>query len=984
MEGKGIFYITGPPGTGKTKYLYKKLEEIIKEKKAKPDEILFFVFNDKEILEIKEKIVCWTKEGFTELWINSFPSFCKKVLRENYYQLSTLPQKAFLSPNFQIIGGMEEKLVLKKVLESPSLKLQYYTKSKTSVSFINEVVNFIDLMKQNLHKLKSLKEQGGKFADLAKIFWKYNAKLRDNDYLDLRDVTLQTIDLFEGRDTVFKIYRNKFKYILVDDFEDIDYQQFRLFRILCEGKSNIFVSGNTQESIFQFRGARPEEIKDRFFQEFKPQVINLSNYDPPHSEVLPFKFDTSIQESFFIARKIYELVRGKNEKGKDSLQYKDFLILSRQIGEEIDNLVNALLFYQIPYTVVGGVGFMQPLIITLIAVLHIIDKFGKTNLSNFHIIRALTAPAFSIDRVDMERLVTLSERKNKSLLGIIKQVKFSPLPYLKSQTQNILSKFIKKIEEFQEIKEKRTLQFLLHKVYIDFGFLKQGISDRKVARQLTYFNEILRKYQRIENQFSGKDLDFNKFMDNLDKLLSSYGRELGIQLEEEEDEVKIMTVQQAKGKFFKVVFVIGLVEGRFPREFREDILLNNKEKQFLQLRPLMDSVKYMEEEKKIFQVAISRAKDMLYLTCAKKYKLGKEMEPSSLLVEFLKRKDKSFLKVEEKVLTYDDLTSFLLRNREFLKLEEYLKREKAKFSFYLLIKDKYSPSNLCNKVELPKGFCLTPSKIKAYLDCPSKFFFQYCLNIWSPPQPALLFGRLIHRVLEIFHNEYVTQEQMQGKEVLGKLNKILQEVWKEERNSFETNFERNVYQWEIFNILTRYLNLEKKRKSFLKVLKCERPLEWEIEGIKFKGRIDRIDMRKDSSWEIVDYKTTRSFIYQGDSLWKKWIEEQTDFQPVIYLLGARDFINSKICSFSIYWLRKDVGNDFKTTLEMLLTKEKMSISQDKKQIKYLTLSEMEEARNNLLSISKDILCGFFPPTQDYNTCGRCNFGWLCDGKVGSE
>ncbi|MCK5534991.1 UvrD-helicase domain-containing protein, partial [bacterium] len=395
MGENKVVYITGPPGSGKTDYLYKNLKEIIKSKKAKPEEILFFTFNDKIAEEVKERLIKWTEEGFAELWINSFSSFCKKILRDNYYQLSTLPQKTFLGPNFQIIGGMEEKLVLKRLLEETSLNLKFYAKAKSSVFFINEMVNFVDLIKQNLHKLKRLKEEGGKFAELEKIFYKYNTQLHKSDYLDLRDLTLQTIDLFKGRKDVFETYRKKFKYVLVDDFEDIDYQQFRLLQIFAEDKSDLIVAGNVKESIFSFRGARPEEIKKKFIQQFNPQIITITpKANVSSAKILPYKFDTGKEESFFIARRIYKLIREKNKKG-ETLYYKDFLILSRDIGKETDSLVNALSFYRIPCIVLGGTGFFkQPLIISLISVLQVIDKFKKKNLSNFHVIWALTTLNF--------------------------------------------------------------------------------------------------------------------------------------------------------------------------------------------------------------------------------------------------------------------------------------------------------------------------------------------------------------------------------------------------------------------------------------------------------------------------------------------------------------------------------------------------------------------------------------------------------------
>ncbi len=970
--------LLGPAGSGKTEVLKRRIEHLISSGIAPPERIL--VFTDQE--EMVGALRAHLQPGYGEFWVNSFTAFCKRVLRQNY---SRVPG---IYPNFQVLDGLEERLVLSKILKS--LKLNYYGKVQHTSGFLDEVVDFIDLWK--LNPRVSLPDYG-KFKDLKRIYRRYQDYLHKENRLDFRDLVLKTIQLFKNHRDILKNYRERFSHILLGDFQNIDLNQYELFSLLASKKQEVFFSGNEEESVFRFRGALPQEVKKKFLSKFDPHIISLSEPVSSGPEITLVKCGSGSEEALFIARKVYALTR-------QGYHYRDIAILCRGVSREIKNLEDGLKIYDIDYTVMGGIAFFkQPEIVQIISILKCI--WGQEEEMNTHLLRALSAPEFNIDPVDIQRLLTYSGRKGLPFLAVIKMVvKKLPQDFsqagsgtsypgwgLNEDTISSLGEFLIALGEMKKEAREESLERLIYKVFLRFGYLEAGTKSKRLAQNLSYFLEVVKKFQKIEN-----NLSFFDFMSYLDEMLTSYGREEAITFIPQEDSVQIMTVQRASGKFFPIVFVTGLVEGKFPRDLPESSLLGLPEKKKLRLNPLPELSQHLKEEERIFNLAISRVKEKLYLTYGRAYESNRDSHLSSLVLKFVeaereedlleKCKDRgiefldkpSVLGPEEKdeILTREDLVNFWLTtgNKDLEGLLEKIDREKYKE--IMRIKGEFDQESLWDKVKISPDYSFSGYKLESYSECPAKFFFSFLLKIWIKPRPALIFGRLLHSILASFHEKYNSKDTLHSSQVKRDMQKEIKKVFSEEGGSFSTLFEKDVYQRLAAKILLRYLEKEKGRESF-SIEDREREFTWQVDGLTFSGRIDRLDRLEGGVEEVIDYKTGKN-PFMEFRLCRKMSEGES-FQLPIYFFGVREGLRRPVERLSIYWLRKSLQNakaNIKATVEM----DKQYSSGG---VVLSTEESLERALKHLREKAKEILQGYYP--QRPRNCWNCDFYFLCDKKI---
>jgi len=970
--------LLGRAGSGKTEVLKRRIENFISSGIAPPERILVFTDQEEMVGALRPHL----QPGYGEFWVNSFTAFCKRVLRQNYNRVPGI------YPNFQVLDGLEERLVLSKILKS--LKLNYYGKVQHTSGFLDEVVDFIDLLK--LNPQVSLADYG-KFGDLKRIYRRYQDYLHKENRLDFRDLVLKTIQLFKSHRDVLKNYRERFSYILLDDFQNIDLNQYELFSLLASKKQEVLFSGNEEEGVFRFRGALPQEVKKKFLTEFEPDIISLSEIVTSFPKTTLVKCGSESEEALFIARKVYGLTR-------QGYHYRDIAILCRGVSREIKNLEDALKIYDIDYAVMGGIAFFkQPEIVQIISILKCV--WGQEEEMNTHLLRALAAPEFNIDPVDIQRLVTYSERKGLPFLAVIKMVvKKLPQDFseagsstsypglgLNEETIFSLQEFLGALGEMEREAKKESLERLIYRVFLRFGYLEAGTKSKRLAQNLSYFLEVVKKFRKIEN-----NLSFFDFMSYLDEMLTSYGREEAITFIPREDSVQIMTVQRASGNFFPVVFVTGLVEGKFPRDLSESSLLNLRERKRLRLKPLPELSEHLNEEERIFNLAISRAKKKLYLTYGRTYESNRDSLVSSLVLKFVgaEREDELLEKCRDKgiefldkppvlgpeekdeILTREDLVNFWLTtgNKDLEGLLEKIDREK--YNEIMRIKGEFDQETLWDRVKISPDYRFSGYKLESYSECPAKFFFSFLLKIWIKPRPALIFGRLLHSILASFHEKYNGRDALHSSQARTDMQKEIKKVFSREGGSFSTLFEKDVYQRLAAKILLRYLEKERERENF-SIEEIEREFTWQIDGLTLSGRIDRLDRLAGGVEEVIDYKTGKN-PFMEFRLCRK-MNEGESFQLPVYFFGAREDLKRPVARLSIYWLRKQLQNpkaNIKATVEVgkQYSTGGVVLSTD---------DSLEGALKHLREKAKEILQGYYP--QKPRNCWNCDFYFLCDKRI---
>jgi len=394
-------------------------------------------------------------------------------------------------------------------------------------------------------------------------------------------------------------------------------------------------------------------------------------------------------------------------------------------------------------------------------------------------------------------------------------------------------------------------------------------------------------------------------------------------------------------------------------------------------------------------LAITRAREKLYLTYGKTDESSRDSLLSSLVLKFVEAESEDELlekcqnkgiefldkpsvlgpEAKDEILTRDDLVNFWLTtgNKELEGLLEEIDREK--YNELMRIRGEFDQEALWDRVKISPDYSFSSYKLESYSECPAKFFFSFLLKIWIKPRPALIFGRLLHRILASFHERYNSKDAIDSSYAERDMEKEIERVFSEEGTSFSTLFEKDVYQRLASKILLRYLEKERKRESF-SIEEIEREFTWKMDGITISGRIDRLDRLKNGVEEVIDYKTSKN-PFMEFRLCRKMSEGES-FQLPVYFFGAREDLKRPVERLSIYWLRKDLENskaNIKTTVEM----DKQYSSGG---VLLSTKESIEKALNHLREKTEGILQGYYP--QKPRNCWNCDFNFLCDKKIAEE
>jgi len=445
---EGPLLIIAGAGTGKTAVIARRIAYIIEKKLAKPAEILALTFTDKAAQEMEERVDILVPYGFTDTWISTFHAFGDRILRDNALDIG-------LSPDFKVFSRPQQVLFFQQNLFR--LDLDYYRPLSNPTKFISHILSFFSRLKDentspvHFKKFASTfannakgdeKVEAQKFTELASVYEKYEKYKDEAGFLDFGDQVTKTIELFTKRPKVLGQYQKQFKFILVDEYQDTNYAQNELVKLLASSHKNICVVGDDDQSIYKFRGAAISNILE-FVKNFPKaeQVVLTQNYrstqgilnsayrlirhnDPDRLEVqnkidkkltaitkqgVPpqeIYADTISEEADLVAEEIEKQI---NKKGSKKT-YKDFAILVRA-NHSADHFLRALNMRGIPHKFVGSSGlYQQEEVSLLISFLGAITNFEDSlNLYNL-----LTSDVYDLPPADGIKIASFAKRKTRS------------------------------------------------------------------------------------------------------------------------------------------------------------------------------------------------------------------------------------------------------------------------------------------------------------------------------------------------------------------------------------------------------------------------------------------------------------------------------------------------------------------------------------------------------------------------------------------
>ncbi len=950
---KGPLLIVAGAGTGKTTVITKRIAHLINQKKAKPEEILAVTFTDKAAGEMEERVDKLLPYGYIDLWISTFHSFCERVLRDNALDVG-------LPTDFKLLDPTTAWMLVRQNLEKFDLNyyrplgnqtkfiqalINHFSRCKDQSIYPEDYLNYADSLKTNLTDLKENQETE-RLKEVAKAYHVYQRLLLKNNSLDFGDLINYCLKLLQERPFILDKFRKKFKYILVDEFQDTNWAQYELVKMLALSDNNLTVCADDDQSIYRFRGASYNNII-QFKKDFPntKEIFLIENYrstqnildlsykfiranDPNRLEYVSkinkklraaktgegviehLHFKDLYEETQGVINKIAEIIK----EDKD-VSFSDFVILVRA-NNHATAFTRALERANFPYQFLASRGlYSKPVILDIISYFKLLDNYHESPV----LYRILNLPFLSVPAQDIAKINQYARRKTKSLYEALNELPL--IPGVSSEAGQKINLVLSLIKKHTQLARAKNVSEILVLFLEDSGYLKY-LSDRESLQQLELVNQFHQKLKNFEE--ANMDASLKNFMESLNMELES-GEEGKLIFDPEQgpDMVRVMTIHSAKGLEFKYVFLVNLVDRRFPTSERKEPI-EIPENLVKEIIPEGDV--HLEEERRLCYVAMTRAKEKLFLASADNYGGVRKKKPSRFLMEM------GFIKKDEE-LTIKTVKPIAVRKQR-----------------------KETP-----KLSLPSY--LSFSQFAAFGACPLQYKFAHVLKVPVRGKAVFSFGKTIHNTLYNFvkltHEGKNTAQtnlfasdagakQKQEKKVLDLPGLI--ELYK--KNWIDDWYESKSQKEEYYKLGRKIIKafyekfIQEQSKIFIinGDLALETSFRLKIANNTLIGRIDRIDQIQEGI-EIIDYKTGR---------YKEKLSPEEKQQLLIYQIAAEEALGLKPAKLSYYYL----GEGKKTSF--------LGNSQDKEKQKLAIAAMAEKIKSSNFNANPGWRCKF------------CDFKDICD------
>ena len=608
-QREAVYHTDGPllilagAGSGKTRVLTHRIAYLIEERNVNPWNILAITFTNKAAGEMRERVDSLVGFGSESIWVSTFHSMCVRILRRFIDRLG-------YDNRFTIYDTDDQKTLMKEVCKKVAIDTKVF-KERSLMSAISSAKN--ELILPDEFELNA----GGDFAKLkiAKVYREYEAQLKANNALDFDDLLVKTVQLLQTQPDVLENYQERFRYIMVDEYQDTNTVQFQLVRLLAGKYRNLCVVGDDDQSIYKFRGANIRNILD-FEHEFSDacvikleqnyrstgNILNAANRVIANNKGRKEKtlwtangegelvhlrqFDTGYDEADFIAEDIKKEVRA-------GASYNDHAVLYRTNAQS-RLLEEKFVAMNVPYKIVGGVNFYaRREIKDLLAYLKTIDN----GMDDIAVRRIINVPKRGIGLTTINRIQESAAERG---LGFYETLMAPELIPGIGRSAAKLDSFAALIEYFKGLTGQMSITDLLREVIEKTGYMESLDSEDKEDAQARKENidELINKAAAYEEAAEDRDEPAT---------LSAFLEEVALvadidSLDEEQDYVVLMTLHSATGLECPHVYLAGMEDGLFPSY----------------MTITSDDRDDLEEERRLCYVGITRAEQELTLTCARR------------------------------------------------------------------------------------------------------------------------------------------------------------------------------------------------------------------------------------------------------------------------------------------------------------------------------------------------------------------------------
>ena len=947
-QKEAVTYTDGPlliiagAGTGKTKVITHRIANLIAKKRAKPEQILAVTFTEKAANEMEERVDVLIPYSYSFVEISTFNSFGEKVLRNYGHELG-------YAVDINLLDDVEQAIFFREHLFQ--FPLDYYRPLSSPARFIQELLGTIKKLKQedispeayqiyanellNKEKNKVKREEATKHLEIAQVYAKYQDLLKQEGKIDFEDQILIVVELFKKRPSILQEFQEKYRYILVDEFQDTNYIQFELLKLMAANHKNITVVGDDDQSIFRFRGASLSNILNfrDVYPDYKKIVLNknyrstqpildasyqlIKHNNPDRLEVQEninkklvsqvesngksihmFQFDTISHE----ADRVVEIIQKKVGEG---YQYKDIAILVRR-NTDADPFLKSLNMKGIPFRFSGSRGlYTQDEIKILVSFIKSLTDFEDSK-SLFYL---SLSEVYRVDAYDLSMVSNFAYKKHIPLHKVFRMIHDGKSPVEISQDSiEKVSRIFRDLLNFVHLASLKNAGQVLFSFLEKSGYLKSLVKEGGLPEEIKTKN-IRIFFDKVKNFSDLSENDsLHSFSRHLDLLQQVGDNPASAEAGLDEDAVNILTVHKAKGLEYPIVFLVSLIADRFPgRGRREKIPVPND----LVHANLPSAGNPIQEERRLFYVGMTRAKKLLYLSWARDYGLKRLKHVSPFVLEAL-----DLVKAPEETI----------RSSALEEIKRYAPRESMPAKFLGVKEDGV--------------ISLSFFRLDDYLICPLRYKFRHIMRIPILPHHNLVFGRTLHSVINYYLLNKISGNDISEDELL----KEYEKKWINE--GFLSREHEDMRKKEGEKALRLFCRREGTQSHVPSLV--EKDFRWFIKDVRFSGRWDRIDITENGAI-ITDFKASQ--VKDQKEADKK---TRDSLQMDLYALSFSKVQKERLLEVRLHFLESDIIGFAKKTE-----------------------SELKQAMGKIEEVKEGIRSQDFRAKPNWHNCNYCDFKTIC-------
>ncbi len=944
-HGDGPLLIVAGAGTGKTTVVTQRIAWLIVEQGLKTDNVLAVTFTDKAAQEMTDRVSALLPYGYLDLWVSTFHSFCERLLKEHGLEIG-------LNTDFRLVNETEQWRLVRRHLDRFDLDvyrplgnptkfihalLKHFSRAKDEAVSPEEYLQYAESQKLDRDSDAFVKRKSAddavsdvlRYTEIAQAYHTYQQLLHAENALDFGDLLTWTLKLFRERPALLAQYRQQFHHILVDEFQDTNWAQYELIKLLAQPRNNLTVVGDDDQSIYKFRGASISNILE-FKKDFpdSAEVVLTTNYRSKQS-ILDFAYrfiqlnnpnrlefqlgnpkndpkgkslttpiskkltaeregpgtvdllhaesqddeadlvaDTILKTKMESGSKKREARSKEREAGsrepaaESSLGWGDFAVLVRA-NDHAASLIDSFRRKGIPHQFFASRGlFRKEDVLDVLAYLRLLDDYHESTA----LYRVAQLTVFHIPTADLIELGHAAKRTSASLYDVFRRV--ATLSNVSVPGKQGVEKLLQLIDRHTEQARMKTVMEVIMAFLRESGVLAEFENPNDAVqyertKTMLQFLKVVQDFQRGNDRPS-----VHEFLDDMTAQIEAGEQgSLVFDLDDTPDAVRIMTIHGAKGLEFSYVFVTQLVDKRFPTiERKEQIVLPDA----LVKEILPSGDVHIQEERRLFYVAATRARDGLFLSWASDYGGLTRKKPSVFLYE-------------------SGLLQYPLRDES----------ANVKRTFPGSAIERPAPPlepELRRAIEKDDAF--NYYKLHSYELCPWRYRYEHVLKVPGRKTGNLSFGQSVHATLfEFFkllkqradaeqgslferkatHRATVTEKNLVSeKELLALYEKDWVNEW------YESPREMNDRKEQGRAALKRFYQEHDGKWPI--PLKLEQDFAVKEGQITLLGKIDRIDVLDATAdpptVEIIDYKTSEGT--------KKLFKQSDKYQLFLYTLAVQD------------------------------------------------------------------------------------------------